>query len=92
MIVSFASKALSELREKTRTAKIDSPLHRRILHGLKALNVAMRPGDMNVPGFDFHGLQGFDPARFTVHVNGPWRITFSFVEGDAADVDFEQYH
>jgi proteic killer suppression protein len=44
------------------------------------------------PGFDFHALRGFDPTRYTVHVNGPWRITFSFADGDAFDVDFEQYH
>jgi proteic killer suppression protein len=47
---------------------------------------------MNVPGFDFHPLKGFDPVRFTVHVNGPWCITFEFAAGDARRVDFEQYH
>ena len=28
----------------------------------------------------------------TVHVNGPWCITFEFDQGDAVRVDFEQYH
>ncbi|RUZ51255.1 plasmid maintenance system killer, partial [Mesorhizobium sp. M7A.F.Ca.CA.004.05.2.1] len=28
----------------------------------------------------------------TVHVNGPWCITFEFDGKDAARVDFEQYH
>jgi proteic killer suppression protein len=46
---------------------------------------------MNVPGFDFHVLRGI-PLRYTVHVNGPWCITFEFEEGDALRVDFEQYH
>jgi proteic killer suppression protein len=45
---------------------------------------------MNVPGFDFHALRGA-PLRYTVHVNGPWCITFEFEEGDAFRVDFEQY-
>ena len=40
----------------------------------------------------FHPLKGFNPTRFTVHVNGPWCITFEFDNGDAANVDFEQYH
>jgi proteic killer suppression protein len=92
VIVSFRSKALSELWEKTRTAKIDARLHQRIVRRLEALNVAMRADEMNVPGFDFHSLRGFDPTRYTIHVNGPWCITFSFSEGAAADVDFEQYH
>ena len=47
---------------------------------------------MNLPGFDFHALKGFVPVRYTVHVNGPWCITFEFEKGDAWRVDFEQYH
>ena len=29
---------------------------------------------------------------YTVHVNGPWCITFEFDAGDALRVDFAQYH
>jgi proteic killer suppression protein len=58
---------------------------------LEALDLASEPEDMNNPGFDFHALQG-TPKRYTVHVNGPWCITFAFTGGDAYDVDFEQYH
>jgi proteic killer suppression protein len=47
---------------------------------------------MNLPGFDFHALKSFVPTRYTVHVNGPWCITFEFESGDAVRVDFEQYH
>jgi proteic killer suppression protein len=47
---------------------------------------------MNVPGFDFHALKGFNPARYTVHVNGPWCITFAFEDGNAVAIDFERYH
>lgn len=47
---------------------------------------------MNLPGFDFHPLKGFKPTRYSVHVNGPWCITFEFDHGDAFRVDFEQYH
>jgi proteic killer suppression protein len=50
------------------------------------------PDEMNLPGFDFHPLKGFKPTRYSVHVNGPWCITFEFTEGDAVRVDFEQYH
>ena len=46
---------------------------------------------MNVPGWNFHGLQG-KPKRYTVHVNGPCCITFEFEDGDALRVDLEQYH
>jgi proteic killer suppression protein len=29
--------------------------------------------------------------RYSVHVNGPWCLTFEFEDGDACRVDFEQY-
>ena len=67
-------------------------MHRRILTRLDRLNVAARPEEMNLPGFDFHALKGFKPARYPVHVNGPWCVTFEFKDGDALKVDFEQYH
>ena len=46
---------------------------------------------MNVPGLDFHRLRG-NPVRYTVHVNGPWCITFEWDGTDAVRVDLENYH
>lgn len=67
-------------------------MHQRIFVRLDRLDVAVRPEEMNLPGFNYHGLRGFDPKRYSVHVNGPWCITFEFESGDAVRVDFEQYH
>jgi proteic killer suppression protein len=92
MIKSFRSKGLADLWEKDKTSKIDAKLHQRILERLDALDAATAPGDMKVPGFDYHPLKGYKPPRYTVHVNGPWCITFEFEDGDALQVDFEQYH
>lgn len=92
MIRTFKSKALAVLWETGKSPKIDNRLHERILIRLEALDTATRPEDMNVPGFDFHALKGFKPTRYTVHVNGPWCITFAFADGDVLQVDFEQYH
>ena len=92
MIRTFRSKALAELWAKGRTAKIDAKLSKRILIRLDRLNVSSAPTQMNLPGFDFHALKGFVPTRYSVHVNGPWCITFEFDSGEALRVDFEQYH
>lgn len=92
MIRTFKSKALAELWETGKTRKIDGKLHDRIIERLDRLDVAIDAAEMNVAGFDFHSLRGFKPTRYTVHVNGPWCITFEFKEGDAYRVDFEQYH
>jgi proteic killer suppression protein len=92
MIKSFRNKALADLWENGRTREIDARLHKRILLRLDRLDVAAMPEEMNVPGFDFHALKGFNPRRYTVHVNGPWCLTFEFEDGDACRVDLEQYH
>ena len=91
MIRTFRSKELAALWESGRST-IDKRFHTRILERLDALDAAERPGDMNIPGFDFHALKGFTPTRYSVHVNGPWCVTFAFSDGDALGVDFEQYH
>ena len=92
MIRTFRSKALADLWARGRTAKIDAKMRKRILIRLDRLNAASAPAQMNLPGFDFHALKGFVSIRYSVHVNGPWCITFEFDAGDALRVDFEQYH
>ncbi|MEO3997160.1 type II toxin-antitoxin system RelE/ParE family toxin [Mesorhizobium sp. CAU 1732] len=91
MIKSFKNKALADLWSNGRS-KIDARMHKRILIRLAAINEAGVVADIDLPGYDFHGLHGFNPTRYTVHVNGPWCITFEFEGGNAYRVDFEQYH
>jgi proteic killer suppression protein len=91
MIKTFRSKELANLWAGSRS-RIDPRMHSRILRRLDRLEVVEDVSRMNLPGFDFHTLQGFNPARYTVHINGPWCITFEFTDGDAYQVDFEQYH
>jgi proteic killer suppression protein len=92
VIKTFKSKPLADLWSTGRAAKIDQKMQRRILIRLDRLNVAASPSEMNVPGFNFHALRGFDPVRYSVHVNGPWCLTFEFSNGDAWRINFEQYH
>jgi toxin HigB-1 len=92
VLKSFRSKALSVLWQTGKSAKLDARLHERVLARLEALDSASHPEDMNLPGFDFHALRGHKPVRYTVHVNGPWCVTFIFEDGDALQIDFEQYH
>jgi len=91
MIRSFKHKGLKELFRDGESAKVATNLQTRIIQILDALDVAAVPEDMNIPGLNFHGLQG-KPKRYTTHVNGPWCITFEFGDGDALRVDLEQYH
>ena len=66
-------------------------LQRRALVRLKVLDEADRTTDLNVAGFNFHKLLG-KPIRYSLHVNGPWCLTFEWNDGDAVRVNLEQYH
>lgn len=91
MIESFRHKGLAMLFMNNDPGKVRPDLVERCRNRLDVLDNAAVPEDMNLPGFDFHGLRG-KPRRYAVKVNGPWRITFEFVEGSARKVDLENYH
>ena len=69
-----------------------SSLQSRAVMILDILDQAENLLDLNLPGLDFHSLKGFRPKRYTVHVNGPWCITFEFSDGEVHRVNLEQYH
>lgn len=92
MIRSFRHKGLAELFARGVSAKVRADLRERVLRRLDALDAATELSHLNVPGFDFHPLRGFKPTRYSLHVNGPWCITFEWSAGEALRVDLEQYH
>ena len=47
---------------------------------------------MDLPGLVLHPLTGQRKGTWAVRVSGSWRITFRFVDRDAVDVDYEDYH
>ena len=92
MLRSFRSRALKALWERDDRSRLDARMVARILRRLDALDSATRPEDMNQPGFNFHALSGDRSGTYTVHINGPWCITFEWADQDAIHVDLEQYH
>lgn len=92
MIETFKSKALKEFFETGKSSKVKPDLQRRVLVRLDRLEQAKELNELNVPGFDFHPLRGYDPTRYSIHINGPWCITFEFKDGNAQAVDLVQYH
>lgn len=50
------------------------------------------PTDMNLPGYEFHGLQGKLEGCFSVSVSGDRRLIFTFNGENAVDVDHVDYH
>jgi len=91
MIKNFKHKGLAELFERGYSRQVKHDLQSRSLRRLEVLDQAESLLDLNVPGFDFHGLRGI-PKRYSIHINGPWCITFQWEEGEVLLVDLEQYH
>ena len=91
MIESFRSRVLRALWERNDASRVRPDLVARVRRRLDALSAVTKPDDLNIPGFNFHRLQG-RPVRYTVHVNGPWCITFGWDGENAVRVDLEQYH
>jgi proteic killer suppression protein len=91
VIESFKARSLRQLFETGASSKIAADLRARILIRLDALDSATDLRQLNRPGFDFHPLRG-KPLRYSIHVNGPWCITFEWLQGQAQRVDLEQYH
>ncbi|MHB8571101.1 MAG: type II toxin-antitoxin system RelE/ParE family toxin, partial [Metallibacterium sp.] len=56
---------------------------------LAALDAATAPAELNQPGYKLHPLKGELKGRWSVWVNGNWRVTFRFVGTDVELVDYQ---
>ena len=94
MIVSFRHKGLARFWRANDAGGIPWEMAKRVRVRLEALHRAEAVNDLRLPGFKLHPLQRDQAGRWSIWVNGPWRITFAFDEqrGEASHVDFEQYH
>ena len=92
MIVSFAHKGLKQLFEKGATKAVAAEHIKKLLRQLDRLDASTAERDMDMPGWRLHPLKGERKGTWAVDVAGAWRLTFRFVEGNACDVDYEQYH
>jgi proteic killer suppression protein len=92
VIKSFRSKALAKLFEDGTSRLLKPALRSRAVMILDILDQAEVLPDLNMPGLDFHPLRGYKPKRYTIHINGPWCITFEFSNGEVRKIDLEQYH
>jgi len=92
MIQSFRHKGLRRFFESGSVAGIRPAHAKRLRMQLVALDTAHSIGDMDIPGFRLHPLKGAERGRWSVWVNGNWRLTFEFLEGHAYVLDYEDYH
>ena len=92
MIKSFRHKGLRRLFETGNVSGIQASHAKRLRLQLSALDTAKAVEDMDIPGFRLHPLKGEMKKRWAITVNGNWRITFEFEDGNAFVLDYEDYH
>lgn len=92
MIRSIRHKGLARYFERSETRGLQAAHVPRIGRILDLLEAADRIEDMDIPGYGLHPLKGDKKGRWAVSVSGNWRITFGFADGEAIDVDLEDYH
>jgi len=92
MIQSFRHKGLRKCFESGSAAGIQPQHAKRLRMLLVALDTAQSIEDMSIPGFRLHPLKGSGRGRWSVWVNGNWRLTFEFRDGHAYVLDYEDYH
>ena len=92
MIRTFRHKGLQVFFEKGSKAGIQPSHAPRLARLLARLDCAKRAEDMNVPGWGLHSFTGNLAQHYSVTVNGNWRLTFKFEDGDAVLVDCQDYH
>ena len=92
MIKSFRHKGLRSLFESGKAAGVHASHVKRLRMQLAALDTAQVIDDMDIPDFRLHSLKGEMRGRWSITVNGNWRLTFEFDNGNAHILDYEDYH
>jgi proteic killer suppression protein len=88
----FPAQGAAPVFETGSTAGIQAPLARKLRLQPAALHSATQIDDMDLPGYSLHPLKGADKGKWSIWVNGNWRLTFAFRDGHVFDLDIEDYH
>ena len=92
MIKTIRHRGLAKLFESGSTAGVQASHAKRLRLQLAALDTAQVIDDMDIPGFGLHPLKGKLKGRWSIWVNGNWRLTFEFKDGNIYVLDYEDYH
>ena len=92
VIQKFKHRGLKRLYERDDKSKVRQDQLEAIEDILAFLDIAVKPQDLDKPGYNLHPLKGKLKGFWSVKVSGNWRIIFRFSQGDAFDVDLIDYH
>ena len=92
MIKSFKHKGLEQLFTSGVESGVRPDHVTKLRAQLTALNTATNITDMDIPGWRLHVLKGKLKGYWAIDVNKNWRVVFTFTDGHAYVVNYEDYH
>ena len=93
MIQSFADRTTAAIFAGLEVRRMPRTLQQRTAEKLALLDAAYAVEDLRVPpGNRLEKLSGDRAGQWSIRVNRQWRICFTFVDGDAFDVELVDYH
>lgn len=92
MIKSFKHKGLKQFFEAGKKVGIQAKHAKKLRMQLTAIDTAQVIDDIDLPGFSLHPLKGSRSGIWSISVNGNWRVTFEFRDGNAYILNYEDYH
>ena len=92
VIKTFQHKGLEAFFRTGSKAGIQPAHANRLRMQLAKLEAAKDQEDMRMPEWKLHLLTGDHAGHWSVWVNGNWRLTFAFENGDAILINYQDCH
>jgi toxin HigB-1 len=93
VIRTFADRDTQAFYETGKSKRFPPDIWKRAVRRLEYVDLATRVEDLQVPPSNhLHKLAGDREGQHAIWVNDQWRICFTFVDGDAYDVELTDYH
>jgi proteic killer suppression protein len=93
MIRSFRGLEAARIWRGEISRKLPPDIQDRALRKLRQLDAAATLDDLrNPPGNRLEMLRGDRAGQMSIRINGQWRICFTWMDGEATDVEIVDYH
>jgi proteic killer suppression protein len=93
MIKTYYSDVEESVFNDRPTKKVPSVILKRLKRKLVMLNAANTLNDLKIPPSNrLEKLSGNRAGQYSIRVNDQYRLCFKFINGNAYDVEFTDYH
>ena len=93
MIKTFRDKRTAGVFARESVPRLSHEAYRKSLRKLLLLDASEKLEDLRVPpGNQLEKLSGDRKGRYSIRIDGQWRLCFRWEEGDAYEVEIVDYH